>query len=86
MPPNCSFAAAYIACTDDSSATSTCTASPPGTCAATASAASRFTSATQTRAPSSVKSNAASAPMPPPAPVITHTLSVEPPWHQSSVA
>ena len=86
MPPKRSAAAAYIACTDDSSATSTCTARASGTCAATASAASRFTSATQTCAPSSVKSTAASAPMPPPAPVITQTFPSRRPAIYSSVA
>src|SRR5581483_2835949 len=73
MPPNRSAAARYIDCTDASSATSTCTASP-STPDATFSAASPSTSATQTRAPSRAKTSAASAPMPPPAPVITQTF------------
>src|SRR5438094_6219992 len=73
MPPKRSFAAAYIARTESCSATFTCTARPP-TSPATFSAAPRSTSATHTCAPSSVKRWAASAPMPPPAPVITQTF------------
>src|SRR5690349_14001470 len=73
MPPKRFAAAAYSASTDASSATSTCTARP-STSPATFSAAAASTSATTILAPSSVKRTAASAPIPPPAPVITQTL------------
>ena len=74
MPPNRFAVAVIIACTLASSATSTCCASEPGHNAAVWSAAAPSMSATQTDAPSSVKRIAASRPMPPPAPVMTHTL------------
>src|SRR5436190_16261922 len=73
MPPHAPAAARYMACTESSSATSTWTARPPHA-PATVCAASPSRSATQTLAPSFVNTSAASAPMPPPAPVITQTL------------
>ena len=76
MPPKRSAAARIIVPTWVSSATSTSNANAsPEQRATVSSAAARFTSAAQTRAPSALKSTAASRPMPPPAPVITQTLS-----------
>src|SRR5262245_54736339 len=69
MPPCSSTATRYIACTDGSSATSTCTAKLWPMLSATRAAASWSTSATTTCAPSSVNTRPASAPMPRPAPV-----------------
>src|SRR3954470_14919909 len=65
-----------MASTWPSSATSTRTANaePSAQRPTVSSAAARSTSATQTRAPSAVKTSAATRPMPPPAPVITHTF------------
>src|SRR3990170_843129 len=61
--------------TSSSSATFTRTANAsPGHSEAVSSAISWSTSATQTFAPSAVKTIAASRPIPPPAPVMTHTF------------
>src|SRR5918995_4976261 len=75
MPPKRSAVAAIIFITSASSATfaSNANASPEHR-PTVPSAASRFMSAAQIFAPCSVKSTAASRPMPPPAPVITQTL------------
>src|SRR5687768_13652440 len=75
MPPNRSAVAAIIHSTSPSSATFAWNANAsPEHWPTVSSAASRFMSAAQILAPSSVKSTAASRPMPPPAPVITQTL------------
>ena len=75
MPPKRSAAAAIIASTGLSSATSTVKAkASPEQLRTVSSAAAPSMSATQTRAPSAVKTIAASRPMPPPAPVITHAF------------
>src|SRR3954464_11219396 len=86
MPPKRSAAARIIAPTSVSSATSTSNANAsPEQRAPGSSAAARFTSAAQTRAPSEVKSTAASRPIPPPAPVITQTLPSSRPISRSAL-
>src|SRR4051794_8497703 len=76
MPPKRSTVMEYISLTSSSSATFTCNANaePSGHCATVSCASSKSISAAQTFAPSPVKTMTPSRPMPPPAPVITHTL------------